>query len=140
MFAWVIHSKMVRDASKLCATVRERALGGAEIRRSQRIERGFRKAASNYFARRFPGRITLVRSSEFASLRRKENHLGWADLAAQGLDSFIIPGPHLSMFDEPSVRYLAEKLRFSLDAVQPDQAQLPQARPELLRNSFRRDR
>ena len=39
-------------------------------------------------------------------------------MAAEGLEVHLVPGNHKTLFEEPHVRGLAEKLRFCLQKVQ----------------------
>jgi len=47
-----------------------------------------------------------------------DSKMGWDGLAAGGLENQEIPGHHTSMFEEPHVRVLAEKLRECIDKSQ----------------------
>jgi thioesterase domain-containing protein len=89
-------------------------------RRLQRLEDANRKAEMSYFPSIYPGRITLIRSEEYAALSRRRYHLGWSALATEGLDCHVVAGTHKSMFHEPYVGSLAERLRACLDAAQAD--------------------
>jgi thioesterase domain-containing protein len=44
-----------------------------------------------------------------------ERYGGWSRLLTMGVQSFVVPGTHVSMCEEPNVQVLAEKLRAVLD-------------------------
>lgn len=59
----------------------------------------------------FNGKITLIRSSQFAYREGKQFHLKqWNALAKGGLEIHVVEGRHLTIFEEPAVQGLAEKL------------------------------
>jgi len=64
----------------------------------------------------FSGKITLIRSSQFAEKEGKQFHLKqWKSLAKGGLEVHVVKGRHLTIFEEPAVQGLAEKLESCLD-------------------------
>ncbi|AUB36524.1 Glutamate-1-semialdehyde aminotransferase [Nostoc flagelliforme CCNUN1] len=69
--------------------------------------------ATKYIPQVYLGRITLLMASD----RRfqDEPELGWTKLAGGGLEIHEIPGDHLSIFKEPSIRLMAKKLELSID-------------------------
>lgn len=87
------------------------------------------QAKRGYVAQVYPGRITLFRASKpsvFTKLylptpedwyNRDPQH-GWGNLAGGGLEIHDVPGDHFSLFEEPHVQVLAEKLRACLDEAQ----------------------
>ena len=80
-------------------------------RRLRLLEDINKKAFNKYFAPIYPGRIVLIRSTEFSSLDRKNFHLRWADFAAGGLDCATVPGTHTSILLEPDIEKLAGVLK-----------------------------
>ena len=57
----------------------------------------------------FNGKITFIRSTEFANRPDKNNHITqWNQLARKGLDVHITEGHHLTLFKEPEVAGLTE--------------------------------
>lgn len=57
----------------------------------------------------FGGRITFIRSTEFAELPRKSGQIGqWERLAEGGLDVHVVEGHHLTLFQPPEVEGLAK--------------------------------
>ncbi len=69
--------------------------------------------AVRYVPQVYLGRITLLMASDRAFL--DEPKLGWTKLAGGGLEIHEIPGDHLSIFKEPSIRLMAKKLELSID-------------------------
>ncbi|MEM6698998.1 MAG: thioesterase domain-containing protein, partial [Bacteroidota bacterium] len=55
--------------------------------------------------------VVLIRSSEFANLEEKDYHIHqWQKLAKKGLEVHVTEGHHLTLFEEPEVQGLAEKI------------------------------
>lgn len=59
----------------------------------------------------YPGKITLFETLEQQSNSPLDSSRGWRRLSSFGVDSFLVSGNHLSMFAEPHIRDLGEKLR-----------------------------
>lgn len=56
----------------------------------------------------FNGKVTLIRSTEFANRKDKNIHLTqWKKLALGGLEVHVVEGHHTTLFDEPEVEGLA---------------------------------
>jgi len=73
-----------------------------------------------YIPQVYPGRETLFQASGHLSIPwyHYDSKVGWDGLAAGGLENHEISGHHTSMFEEPHVRVLAEKLRECIDKSQ----------------------
>jgi aspartate racemase len=67
-------------------------------------------AFSRYEPKPYPGRIVLFQSSEWPVGPYFDFKLGWKDLAGGGIEFHAVPGDHPSMFAEPVVNLVAEKL------------------------------
>jgi aspartate racemase len=67
-------------------------------------------AFSRYEPQPYPGKIVLQQSSDWPTGPYFDFKLGWKDLVAGGIDFYSIPGTHRSLFTEPSVNLVAEKL------------------------------
>jgi hypothetical protein len=101
-----------RDSALLSLAGRARALfGDPQADRERQIVAAHRRAKRLYLPRVYPGRVTLIRSSEFASRPDKETHLLWSDLAGGGFESEVVEGRHQTFFKEPHVKRLAERVR-----------------------------
>ena len=72
------------------------------------------RARRSYIPQPYPGRITCLVDSERAPL----SPYPWPELAAGGVEWLTVPGHQDSMFHEPQVRGLAEKLRGCLETAQ----------------------
>jgi thioesterase domain-containing protein len=67
-------------------------------------------AFSRYEPQPYPGKIVLFQSSEWPKGPYFDFELGWKDLVGGGIEFHTIPGDHPSMFLEPTVNLVAEKL------------------------------
>jgi aspartate racemase len=78
------------------------------------------QASRNYLPQVYPGRVTLFRSRDqiIDVSSYADPHLGWGELAAEGLEFHEVPGTHLGILQEPHVQVLAEKLKACLDKAQ----------------------
>ncbi|MEM9006129.1 MAG: condensation domain-containing protein [Cyanobacteria bacterium P01_F01_bin.86] len=72
------------------------------------------RARKAYTPKFYPGRVTLFRAVD-SYLARGNPDMGWGELAGEGLDLHYVPGGHTSMYEEPHVAVLAEKLKASLE-------------------------
>ena len=81
-----------------------------------------------YDLRTYPGRVTLFVLAERdgmsdslfdPALDNIDPQLGWGRVAAGGVEVHELPGEHISIFREPNVRILAEKLT-SLPGGEPE--------------------
>jgi thioesterase domain-containing protein len=46
--------------------------------------------------------------------------MGWDQVSSEPVETYSVPGDHITMMTEPHVRVLAEKLRACLDKAQAD--------------------
>src|SRR6185295_3351505 len=60
------------------------------------------RADSRYRPQRYPGRVTLFKTSQQDST--------WEDIAADGVELHLIPGHHMNVLRSPQVQVLADKL------------------------------
>jgi thioesterase domain-containing protein len=74
-------------------------------------------AAVNYSPKPFEGRITLFKANSNFWDRRLPPDLGWATLAMDGVEMVEIPGDHMSLFIEPHVTVLGDRLARCLEAI-----------------------
>jgi thioesterase domain-containing protein/acyl carrier protein len=84
------------------------------------------QAKRGYRAQVYPGRVTLMRASKPASFTRpylptfedwhnRDPQHGWGELISGKLEIHDVPGDHYSIFNEPHVQILAQKLKTCLD-------------------------
>lgn len=81
------------------------------------------KAITNYMPQVYPGQIILFRSTESLPHNPVDHPLGWGPLARDGVQEYIIDGPHRIM-DEPYIADVARILQQCLDEAQAQYAQL----------------
>lgn len=95
-------------------TIRRRAFAGAmELAgRAEGVDSLSRMewAIRVYQPRPYPGQATLFVSSERVEGPGDANDLGWGAVVAGGLDIRVVPGGHMTVFDEPSLPVLVEGL------------------------------
>ncbi len=72
-------------------------------------------AFSRYEPQPYSGKMVLFQSSEWPKGPYFDFELGWKDLVGGGIEFHAIPGDHPSMFLEPNVNLVAEKLRSHLE-------------------------
>jgi thioesterase domain-containing protein len=73
-------------------------------------------AAANYHPKRYPGKLTLFRSTKRAVQQGNDDYLGWGEFAGGGAEVHHVPGTHFNILQEPEVRVVAEKLRSCLES------------------------
>ncbi|QXE24305.1 amino acid adenylation domain protein [Richelia sinica FACHB-800] len=73
------------------------------------------QAKNDYKFQTYPGRITLFRTEDKHRYdvvgMEYDPQFGWGNLAMGGVDVHYVPGSHFSLFEEPHVQIMAEKLR-----------------------------
>jgi thioesterase domain-containing protein len=107
-------SRLVRSAQAAacsCYRLVGRSLP-AGLRYAQ-VEETHRQALERYTVQFYPGKITLMRAADVQETvgTRRNPTLGWETHAGGGLEIHDVPGGHISMFEEPNVRTLAETLK-----------------------------
>lgn len=91
-----------------------RALQGAEIESAEPevfepIVYALNGLLENYNWKPIDTRVRLIRSSQFANWTKKDYHLlTWKKIAKKGVHTYTAEGNHVGLFDQPSVRELAE--------------------------------
>jgi len=63
----------------------------------------------------YPGKMVLLQSSDWPEGPYFDFRLGWEHLVAEGIEFHWIPGDHPSMFTEPNVNLVADRLRAHLE-------------------------
>lgn len=76
------------------------------------------RAMAAYQPQPYHGRVTLFRARGGPLFCSHDPEMGWGKLAAGGVDVRVIPGSHLRLFEEPYIRYLAQQLNDSMEAVE----------------------
>ena len=80
----------------------------------------FVRAIFRYRLQPYPGRITVMRASEVPVPPELGEHLGWALLARDGVESREVPGDHHSVTLEPNVQVLAAQLEACIRTAEND--------------------
>ena len=118
-FLWQwLRGRLARVRSRIAA---KKLSGAAETQEDilKSIELILFVAWNSYKPKGYPGRLTLIRSSQYHSQRNKDDHLAnWSVLAKQGVDCLVVSGHHQTIFNEPEVRNLAQVLAGCLDTAQ----------------------
>jgi amino acid adenylation domain-containing protein len=65
----------------------------------------------------YPNQITVFPASEEF---RDDPAIGWDNVSSEPVETYSVPGDHITMMTEPHVRVLAEKLKACLDKAQAD--------------------
>jgi amino acid adenylation domain-containing protein len=81
------------------------------------------RAAKQYRLRPYSGRATLLRAGETWHAS-DDPYADWRRLVG-ALEISEIPGAHMEIFREPHVSRLAERLKSCIDAVRPDEPEVP---------------
>jgi thioesterase domain-containing protein len=71
-------------------------------------------AFHRYEPQPYPGKVVLLQSSAWPEGPYFDFRLGWEHLVSGGVEFHWMPGDHPSMFTEPNVNLVAEKLRVHL--------------------------
>jgi aspartate racemase len=87
------------------------------------------KLARDYTIQAYPGQVTLFRANDQAVRYDQFSDFGSA-MALGGVEIHQVPGDYLSMFQEPHVQVLAEKLRACIDKALQDVSEDPSSEPK----------
>jgi thioesterase domain-containing protein/NAD(P)-dependent dehydrogenase (short-subunit alcohol dehydrogenase family)/acyl carrier protein len=91
-----------------------RALGRPLPQRIDSIEEINSYAATHYYPKAYPGKVTLFRSTKRTIQQGSDEYLGWKELAGGGIEVHHVPGTHFNILQEPAVQVVAEKLQSCL--------------------------
>jgi thioesterase domain-containing protein len=86
-------------------------LGGLLNGRFQSTDQAVLFALSTYHPEPYQGRIIFFRSADGLACFGGPLEFGWGRFAVRGVEVHVVPGDHISMFEEPNVGQLAERLR-----------------------------
>jgi thioesterase domain-containing protein len=90
---------------------------GSLARGMREVRKANYEALRNYVPQVYPGRILFLLSSEAPERSFYDARFGWSDMAARGLEVHVVPGTHDTLFEEPNVMVMAEKVRVCLQRV-----------------------
>lgn len=116
-------SRLVRSAEHLqCSCYKFVGRSVPARLRNFDAEEAHRHALERYTVHFYPGKITLIRAANVRETvaTRRDFTLGWERLVGGGLDIHDVPGGHSSIFEEPNVQILAQKLK----AILPSRVQI----------------
>jgi thioesterase domain-containing protein len=76
------------------------------------LEKAGIEAMRNYVIKAYPDKVTLFRAAiQVVELSPSDWDLGWGLWASGGLEIQTVSGDHMSMFRDPHVQILAQKLQ-----------------------------
>ncbi|MEH1778656.1 MAG: amino acid adenylation domain-containing protein [Nostoc sp.] len=86
-------------------------------RKQVKIKDFNKQAASEYVPKAYTGRVTVFRAEERPATNGQEEdpNMGWSELALGGLDIQHVLGNHFSIFNEPYVKSLSEKMKVCIE-------------------------
>jgi thioesterase domain-containing protein len=99
--------------------IRQKVRNARNIVAPDPVHRANFGAARSYLPKPYPGRITYFLATGERRWFAPDLRLGWSELAAGGVETYRVPGTHLTILREPHVKILAEQLKACLDAVPP---------------------
>jgi amino acid adenylation domain-containing protein len=68
-------------------------------------------AIQNYAPARYPGKVWLFRALDVPPLPETDQTLGWKEIVDGGVEVVFVEGDHESMFQDPHVDFLSQRLR-----------------------------
>ena len=71
-------------------------------------------AIQNYAPARYPGKVWLFRALDVPRVPQTDETLGWKDIVDGGVEVVFVDGDHESMFQQPHVDLLSQRLRQAL--------------------------
>lgn len=93
-----------------------RRFGTPEQRQAQYFHDRMKIAWKRYTLPVFHGPVTIFLSTEFATQVNPDRHVErWSELATGGAVTYIFPGDHTNILEEPRVQAVADRLRSCLD-------------------------
>ncbi|MEH2377490.1 MAG: amino acid adenylation domain-containing protein [Nostoc sp.] len=83
------------------------------------VEEASRQALRKYVLQVYSGRATVFRTEDglVVGQRQADPKMGWGKLALGGVDIYDISGIHNSIFKEPHVRSVSEKIKACIDQI-----------------------
>ncbi|MDZ8052915.1 MAG: alpha/beta fold hydrolase [Aulosira sp. ZfuVER01] len=86
-------------------------------RKQVKIKDFNKQAAKVYIPKAYPGRVTVFRAEErpVNNAGEVDPNMGWSELALGGLDIQHVPGNHFSIFSEPYVKSMSEKMKACIE-------------------------
>jgi len=91
----------------------------------QWLLRYLENAADCYEPRPYCGNMTLFRSEQEPAGRFLDPEMGWGPFVEGGIEVVVVEGDHFSIFQEPSVSQLAQRISAGVDATIPQLSAAP---------------
>ncbi|MEH2064608.1 MAG: amino acid adenylation domain-containing protein [Nostoc sp.] len=87
--------------------------------RKYMVEESTRQALRKYVLQVYSGKATVFRTEDGLVIGQREadTQMGWGKLALGGVDIYDIFGIHNSVFKEPHVRFVSEKMKACIDQI-----------------------
>ncbi|MDJ0515625.1 MAG: AMP-binding protein [Trichodesmium sp. MO_231.B1] len=87
------------------------------INPNQIVQRANKQAGRKYVPQVYPGKVALFRAIHKSAPEgwQVDPQMGWGNLASGELEVYEVPGGHSTIFREPHVQVLAEKLRVAVN-------------------------
>jgi thioesterase domain-containing protein/acyl carrier protein len=92
----------------------------ADVRHFLHIFKVNVQAMREYQPQIYQGRILFFRAKERDRFNAQRPELAWIDLAAEGIEIYVVPGNHITMNEQPHVQLLAKRLKICLEQAQAD--------------------
>ena len=73
-------------------------------------------AIQNYAPASYPGKVWLFRALDVPRLPETDETLGWKEIVDGGVEVIFVGGDHESMFRDPHVEFLSQRLRQALQS------------------------
>jgi len=83
------------------------------------IEEANTNIAFNYHPAKYPGKLTLFRSTNRTAMEGDDPYLGWGDYVSGGIDVCPIPSNHFNILKDPFVQSVAASLRARITEKSP---------------------
>jgi thioesterase domain-containing protein/NRPS condensation-like uncharacterized protein/acyl carrier protein len=91
-------------------------ISGRDAVKYQKLMKTLNSTDQSYIWKPLPVKVTLIRSAAWILNREQDEMLSkWNDLALNGVDTYVVDGHHVQLFEEPYVKNLAEQLKECLD-------------------------
>jgi aspartate racemase len=87
------------------------------------VEEATRQALRKYVLQVYSGQVTVFRTEDGLVVGQQESDpkMGWGELALGGVDIYDISGIHNSIFKEPHVQSVSEKMKACIDQIERTQ-------------------
>jgi acyl-CoA synthetase (AMP-forming)/AMP-acid ligase II/thioesterase domain-containing protein/acyl carrier protein len=81
-----------------------------EVRVQHRVFEASQRAVKNYMPQHYAGRLTFFMCDGDYARSSRDSRLAWSRISGDGFDLHVLPGTHLGLLQEDSLKSLAERL------------------------------